>query len=307
MRLWATVWAFIRLGRLHFLAGGVILYALGVMIAVYTGVPLHPAALIWGQVAVTATQFMTHYANEYFDLEADRINRTPTSWSGGSRMLVEGRLLPRTALITALVSGGVALVANLALSLAIRPGLMTFALLLSAQLLAWFYSAPPLRLHSRGVGEVTTAIIVTLLTPLMGFYLQAGEIRLLPVLAVVPLCCLQVAMLLAIEFPDAEADRAVGKRTLVVQLGAASAAHLYCGLVLLAYASLPILWLMGLPLLVAVATVALSPLALWQIWRMQRGIWRDPARWNTLSFITIVLLMGTAVAELAAFIMLIFG
>ena len=38
---------------------------------------------------------------------------------------------------------------------------------------------------------------------------------------------LQVAMLLAIEFPDAEGDRAVGKRTLLVRLGVERTARLY--------------------------------------------------------------------------------
>ena len=47
---------------------------------------------------MTAAQLMTHYANDYFDLEADRANRTPTRWSGGSRVLPAGVLPPRVAL-----------------------------------------------------------------------------------------------------------------------------------------------------------------------------------------------------------------
>ncbi|MCA9910425.1 MAG: prenyltransferase, partial [Anaerolineae bacterium] len=103
---------------------------------------------------------------------------------------------------------------------------------------------------------------------------------------------------------DAEADRAVSKRTLVVRLGSSHAARLYIILLILAYVSLPLLWWMGLPPLVALAITLLSPLALWQIGRMHRGIWRDASRWNTLSFVTIVLLMGTVMAELAAFTIL---
>lgn len=219
--------ALIRLGRPHFLIGGVIFHALGVVMAVYAGAKLNLAAVLWGQIAVTATQWMTHYANDYFDLEADRANRTPTRWSGGSRVLVEGKLAPQIALIMACVLAGIALVAIGVLSISIQPGIGTLSVLLVALLLAWFYSAPPLRLHSRGIGELTTAMIVTLLTPLTGYYLQTGRVDWLPLLAVMPLCCLQVAMLVAIEFPDAVGDRQAGKRTLVVRFGPAVAARLY--------------------------------------------------------------------------------
>ena len=148
-----TLIAFIKLGRLHFLAGGVILHLLGVSMALLSGASFSLAALIWGQIAITSIQLMTHYANDYFDLAADRANTTPTNWSGGSRVLLSGAIPPRAALITALTLAAIALIANLVLSTTIRPGVATFALLLTAQALAWFYSAPPIRLHSRGVGE----------------------------------------------------------------------------------------------------------------------------------------------------------
>lgn len=300
-----TVWAFIRLGRVHFLVGGVLLHSLGIVMALYAGAEFHLAAVLWGQLAITATQLMTHYANDYFDLAADRANQTPIRWSGGSRVLVVEAVPTRVALVAALILGGTAFTANLVLSLWIRPGLMTFVLLFASLMLAWFYSAPPLRLHSRGLGELTTMLVVTLLTPLVGYYLQAEALARLPLLAVVPLCCFQVAMLLSIEFPDAEGDRQVEKNTLVVRLGAKTAARLYMSLILLVYAVLPLLVWAGLPSGVALAVLGLSPLALWQVWRASRGDWHNPARWNALAFYTIVLLMGTSAVELLTFILLI--
>ncbi len=299
------VMAWVQLGRPLFLGGGFVLHGLGVVMAIYAGAGLNVAALLWGQLAITATQLMTHYANDYFDLQADRLNQTPTNWSGGSRVLPDGMLPPRTALVTAMILAGVALGANVVLSTVIRPGLGTFALLFVAQFLAWFYSAPPLRLHSRGVGEVATAVIVPLLTPLTGYYLQAGELAILPFLAVIPLCFYQAAMLLAIEFPDAVGDALGGKHTLVVRLGAPAAARLYSAALLLALLILPPLWRAGLPLLVVLAAGVWFPLILWRVWRVYRGDWREPERWNQLGFYSIVLLMGIALAELATFVLLI--
>lgn len=296
-----TAVALVKLGRFHFLVGGVVLHLLGVAMALYAGATLNLAALLWGQLTITAIQLMTHYANDYFDLEADRANLTPTHWSGGSRVLVEGKLPALAARNAALLLAGIALAANLVMSAVVRPGMATFLFFLLAQALAWFYSAPPLRLHSRGVGEFVSMLLVTLLTPLTGFYLQSGSLAWLPLLAVLPLCCFQFAMLLAVEFPDEGGDRQVGKYTLVVRLGAPSAARLYVALLLVAYGMLPLLVHVGLPAPAALAVLGLLPLAGWQVWRMARSDWRRPARWNVLAFYTIVLLLMTAAAQTLAF------
>lgn len=300
----AGMWAFISLGRPHFLAGGLLLHALGVAMALYAGAPLNFSALLWGQTAVTATQLMTHYSNEFFDLPADLANPTPTRWAGGSRVLPQGRLSPSVALTTAVVFAALALSAAIMLALRVQPGRLTLPLLLLAMGLAWEYSAPPLQLHSRGWGELTVAFVVAGLTPLVGFYLQTGWLELLPLLAVIPLCCLQFAQMLTIEFPDAAGDAAVGKRTLVVRMGGAGAGRLLAAALVAAYGVLPVLGRLGLPPLVTVAAGLTVPLAIWQAWRVLRGAWAEPAQWDNVAFRGIVLLIGTASFELVAFLAL---
>jgi 1,4-dihydroxy-2-naphthoate octaprenyltransferase len=300
---------FVRLGRPLFLAGGFVMHGLGVAAALYSRAPLSLPALLWGQVAITATQFMTHYSNDYFDLAADRANRTPTTWSGGSRVLAEEEFPARIALAAALVFGLIALGADLTLAFVLRSGRWSLPLLLLALALAWGYSAPPLRLHARGLGQLTGVVVVSGLTPLIGFYLQAGRSVAWPspailLLAIFPLCCLQFAMLLAVDIPDLAGDAAVGKRTLVVRLGAARASSLYLLATLLAYASLPLLALAGLPPLVAAAACLTLPLAAWQILRTARGAWSEQRHWNSLIFWTIALLIATAVLETLAFLRL---
>jgi 1,4-dihydroxy-2-naphthoate octaprenyltransferase len=199
-----------------------------------------------------------------------------------------------------------ALGAALVLVLIVRPGLITLLLLLLALLLAWSYSAPPLQLHSRGLGELTVALVVPGLTPLVGFYLQTGRLDGLSLLAVVPLCCLQFAMLLVVEFPDAVGDAVAGKRTLVVRLGGARAARLHSVALLVAYAALPLLVLGGLPPVVAAVAALGTPLAAWQGWRVLHGAWKERNSWNGLALWSVVLLMGTATVELLAFLGLAF-
>ncbi|MCI0394754.1 MAG: prenyltransferase [Chloroflexi bacterium] len=295
---------FARLGRPLFLAGGVVFHGLGVLVALYRGATLNVPALIWGQMVVTAVQLMTHYSNDYFDLAADQANQTPTRWSGGSRVLADGRLAPRVALVAAVVLGSVALAASLWLALAIRPGGLALPLLLLALFLAWSYSAPPLQLNARGLGEITGAFLIPGLTVLAGFYLQAGRLEWLPFLAIFPLSCLQLAMLLAINFPDAAGDAAAAKKTLVIRWGPGRTIRLYLAALAAPYVTLPLSVVLGLPGTVALAVLACFPLALWQGRRMARGAWARPAQWNSLGFWSIGLLMCTAVAECLAFLWL---
>jgi len=294
----ARLGAFLKLGRPHFLIGGLLLFALGSVLARVEGAAIDWQRYVWGQVTITAAQWMTHYSNDYFDLDADRANSTPTRWSGGSRVLVQNLVAPRAALWAAVVLGIIALIA--AGVLATRPDAPRLVLPLSLLIivLSWCYSSPPLRLLSRGLGEATTTFVVTLLTPLLGFYAQSGALRPLPFLACFPLCCLQFSMLLNIELPDAAGDGAQGKRTLVVRRGAEWAARCSAGALILAFGSVPLLCMLGLPPRMAMLASLSAPLGLWQAVRLLRGAFRDPKSWETLGLCSVALLIATMVAEL---------
>jgi len=296
--------AFVRLGRPLFLTGGFVLYGLGAAIAARAGAAIDGHRYLWGQIAITATQLMTHYCNDYFDYAADRANLTPTRWSGGSRVLSAGELSRAVALIAALALAAIAVAATVCLVARAGAAPGVAALLAAAIVLAWEYSAPPLRLHSTGLGELDTALVVALLTPLVGFHAQAGRLDARPALALLPLCCLQFAMLLAIEFPDAAGDAATGKRTLVVRLGADAAARLYQIALVIAYGSLPLLAIAGVvPAAVAMLALLPAPIAAWQWARMRRGAYRQAAKWESLAFFSVALLIATSAAELVGFVL----
>jgi len=293
---------FLRLGRLLFLGGGFVLHGLGVAAALASGAPLNVAALVWGQVAITATQLMTHFSNEYFDLPYDRANQTPTRWTGGSRVLPDGLLAPWVALAAALVCGAAALGAVVVLRTAVGSSPLAVGLVGLGIVWSWAYSAPPFRLHARGLGEATVMLLVPGLTPLVGYALQTGRVDRMPVLVVAPLCLLQLAMQLSINFPDLAGDAASGKRTLAVRLGQPRAAHLHNIALAAAYLALPLLVWMELPVGVAAAALTLAPIAAWQLWRVARGAGADPRCWSSLIEWNIVLVMGSAALEAVALV-----
>lgn len=290
------------LGRPLHLLGGLLFSTLGVAMAAFRGYPINWSLALRGLLVIWAMQLMTHYSNEYFDLEADRANTTPTNWSGGSRVLVRGQVAPRVALQIALGMGLIAILAGSLLTLSSPAPWQTGLLLVVALGMAWSYSGPPLRLNWHAQGELTGALLVPGMTTLVGFQLQAGSITRLPLLAIVPLCCFQCAMLIAVNFPDAEGDRVAGKTTLVVRYGGQRAAWLYLATLFLAYALLPLLVVAGLPWRVGALLFLGTPIAAWLGWRVWRGGWHDPAAWDGLGFWSIGLLMGSALVELVGFV-----
>lgn len=302
--LWQRLGYLLRLGRPLHLAGGFVFNGLGLALALFLGVVLNWTAVFWCQVLITATQLMTHYSNDYFDQDADAATASPTRWSSGSRVLPDGLLPPRAALTAALLCGGVALGATAVLIFLVSAPIGTVGLACLSIFLAWNYSSPPLWMNRRGLGEISAALLVPGLTTLLSFQVQTGQVTLLPVLAVIPLCFFQFAMLLSVNFPDAVGDALVDKRTLVVIFGPQSTSALYLLVLIMPYLLLPLLVWLGLPAAAAFAVLLTLPLAAWQGWRIGRGAAVDPMRWEALAFWSIGLLLAAALLETAVFLIL---
>ena len=210
--------AFVRLSRPLFLYGGFAGVALGAAVAAWSGRRLDAATYLWVQALVTAFHLMVHYANDYFDRECDAGARR-TAWSGGSGVLVGGGLHPRVALIAALVCAGLGLAACARFALA---GNTTTALVgIAILVLAWCYSAPPVRLCARRLGELDTVIVVAVLVPFAGYAAFTGRIDDPVLTAVLAPAGAMFAMMLCVELPDANTDFLAGKRNLVVAWGPA--------------------------------------------------------------------------------------
>lgn len=223
-----TLLRVIRMGRLPFLAGGFLLFFMGALAAVWRGAPFDPATFGAGYAAFALVHLSVSYSNEYFDRESDRAGAR-TVFSGGSGVLVAHPKLAPAALAMALALNALAL--GLAASLAAL-GIVSAAfagMVVLGALLGWCYSAPPVRLVARGLGEVSTAVTLGALIPAAGYLLMAGrpDPVLLPLL--VPLLCYGTVFILSVELPDMEGDRAGGKQTFVVRHGRMASLRVIAG------------------------------------------------------------------------------
>lgn len=191
---------------------------LGEMLATVQGVRLDLGLLVVAHAFGVLDQLFIVWANDVADEADDRANAAPTPFSGGSRVLPEGKLRPR-ALARAAAGAALAMLALSVLAAVAldRPG-MPLAWALAVALL-WAYSFPPFRLSHGAGGAVTQAFGVMVVLPLLGFYLQLGEVRAFPWPALVPCVLLGLASHITTALPDHPADAAVGKRTWVVLHG----------------------------------------------------------------------------------------
>jgi 1,4-dihydroxy-2-naphthoate octaprenyltransferase len=252
----ASVRAFLRLSRPRFLAGGLAGGALGTAIAAFERGTVDWRAYALAQVTICAFQLMTHFANDYFDRFGDAgANRT--AFSGGSGALVDGTVRPGVALRAALLCAalGIAGAAGLALL-----GLtLAAAIAIEIGLLAWCYSAPPLRLLGRGLGEATTALVVAVLVPLCAFSAQGTALDTRAIAGTLAGAAAMFAMMFGVEFPDLAVDAASGKRNLLVRLGARDGLRIAVAAVAAIYLAAAVAVACGAPALYAIALVLTLP------------------------------------------------
>ncbi len=261
--------AFARLARPAFLAGGFTGFALGAVVARFDGHAIAWQAYLLGQIMVSAYHLMVHFGNDYYDQETDAIT-VRTAWSGGSGVIPNGDLPAWVALVASLACAAIGIAATIAEAAA--GNLLLAALGLAIGFLGWSYSAPPMRLLARGLGELDTIAVVAVLVPLCGYAAFAGTLAPHAFAATLPGACAMFAMMLTVEIPDVAADAATGKRNLVVRWGAGravviarllagGAALLLVAIGTFAFATLPVALVAAIPVaLIAGAYAAVDRL-----------------------------------------------
>ncbi|HML22926.1 MAG TPA: prenyltransferase [Aggregatilinea sp.] len=230
--------AFIRLSRFHFLPLPLLTYAVGLALANRDRGGLDAGRLLAGAGIELLAQLSAAYFNDYWDRPTDAINTRRTLLSGGSGVLNTGFLPPWIAL-----AAGIAcqIGALLGATLAGLPSI-SWLLLAGALFAALFYTAPPLKLGWRGLGELTTGIVAALIVPQWAYSLQTGHLSLDLFLICLPLLPIVASLFLAIAAPDLPADAQVGKHTLPVIVGEGRIAWLYAGMVSVGVLAALVLW-----------------------------------------------------------------
>ena len=94
-----------------------------------------------------------------------------------------------------------------------------FLIIFGASLVGWFYSAPPIRLVSRGLGEIAVALVTGFAIPSLGYLSIRGQLDPIFVYLTIPFVMYGLVLSLSLHVPDVDVDRKGGKRNLAVRLG----------------------------------------------------------------------------------------
>jgi 1,4-dihydroxy-2-naphthoate polyprenyltransferase len=264
--------------------------------------------LVWARLAVALAGVVclhlgANLANDYFDYVTgcDGMNPEPTPFSGGSRVIQRGLISARAILGASCAFWAVAAVLGLWLNAEmnrVRPGDTVLWLGLAGLAGGLFYSAGPLRLSYRGVGEVVVFALFGPLSVTGSYFCQTGHLSWLPILASVPAGLLVLAILLVNEVLDVDWDARAHKRTLVVRLGRRRGYAFYLTVYIGAYA-----WLAGgavAGVYPRLALVALAPLVF--VGRLSPGVaLRDRVGNVNASRLTVVSHTVSAALVMAAY------
>lgn len=242
-QLWQKTGAWLKSLRLQFYPMTWIAYTAGALAAFPAdGVFANP--LFWlGYLCLFLLEVATVLINEVVDFQSDRSNRFFSTFTGGSRVLVDGLLSPREIRI-GIAAALIALLASAALLLSMTTANTSAAMSVLGvmTILALGYTAPPFKLCYRGLGELDVGITHSLGAILGGYVLLGGAWNdPLPWLLSAPLLLAILPSIILSGIPDMEADAAAGKRTLAVRLGQRRTLMLASVITLLA-AGVSLLW-----------------------------------------------------------------
>ncbi|TRO54924.1 prenyltransferase [Candidatus Bathyarchaeota archaeon] len=208
----------LKIIRVHIVAGGVLAFSLGALLALASGGSFNPALVVSAYGVVLLGDLSSHYSNDYFDVEVDRHIKQKKIFAG-SAILVNH---PNLRSFSKAISIALLVCANvLALSIFLFLGapIEIFIVIAGASLVGWFYSAPPLRLSSRGFGELAVACVTGFAIPGLGYLAVRGQFDPLFFYLAVPFVMYGLMLSLSLEAPDAEIDQKGGKRNFVVRKG----------------------------------------------------------------------------------------
>lgn len=175
-----------------------------------------------GYLILFLIELCTILVNEYNDYDTDRLNNNFSMFTGGTRVIVDGRLSFREVKI------GIALVVSLMVVSSyflsqINPSdsALSFAILIILGLfLGLGYTLPPLKFSYRGAGELVVSITHSIYVIICGFVFQGGAWNApWPWFVSIPLFFSIFAAITLAGIPDRPADQAVRKQTLAVILG----------------------------------------------------------------------------------------
>lgn len=228
-----SVW--FRVIRVRFLLASVIAVSVGLSLNWWQN-----SSIDWFDAVLTFAGVMALHAsvdllNDFWDFKRGIDTKTTrTKMSGGTGVLPEGLLKPSSVYRT-----GVAfLIIGSAIGgyFVFNDGVIIAMILGFAILSIYFYST---KIVDYGLGEFFVAVKGSMIV-IGTFFIQSGQISLESILAGIAVGSLSALVLFIASFPDHDADKSKGRKTLVITVGKEKATKLFWVFPLISYVAIVI-------------------------------------------------------------------
>ena len=248
-----SVW--LRVIRVRFLLASVIAVSVGLALTWRQNFSIDPLDAILIFAGVMALHASVDLLNDFWDFKRGIDTKTKrTKMSGGTGVLPEGLLKPSSvyrAGIVFLIIGSV-----IGSYFVITHGIIIGIILGFAILSIYFYST---KIVDSGLGEFFVAVKGSMIV-IGTFFIQSGEITIESILGGIVVGVLSSLVLFIASFPDHDADKSKGRKSLVIAVGKEKAAKLFWIFPLISYITIIIGVSANLFPLVSLITLVTIPL-----------------------------------------------
>ena len=226
-----SVW--FRVIRVRFLLASVIAVSVGLALNWWQHNSLEPFDAILTFAGVMALHASVDLLNDFWDFKRGiDTNTKRTKMSGGTGVLPEGLLKPSTVYRAGILF---LIIGSLIGSYFVITDGITIAIILGFAILSiYFYST---KIVDSGLGEFFVAVKGSMIV-IGTFFIQSGAITLESILAGIFVGSLSSLVLFIASFPDHDADKSKGRKTLVISVGKQKAAKLFWIFPLVSYGSI---------------------------------------------------------------------
>jgi len=215
-----SVW--FRVIRVRFLLASVIAVSLGLALNWWQNFSIDPLDAILIFAGVMALHASVDLLNDFWDFKRGIDTKTKrTKMSGGTGVLPEGLLKPSSvyrAGVAFLIIGSV-----IGSYFVITDGIIIGIILGFAILSIYFYST---KIVDSGLGEFFVAVKGSMIV-IGTYYIQSGQITIESILGGIVVGVLSSLVLFITSFPDHDADKSKGRKSLVIAVGKEKAAKLF--------------------------------------------------------------------------------
>lgn len=217
--------------RIKFLLASIIAVTNGIAISYWKTGELDFVYALLTYFGIICLHTSVDLLNDYWDFKRGiDTNTKRTKYSGGTGVIPENLIdskLIYCAGVIFLILGGL-----IGLYFVTIKGILILILLIFAIISIYFYST---NIVNAGLGELFVAIKGSMIV-LGSYYIQSDQIDLTSIYVGIIIGLLSAVVLLVTSFPDYEADKKSGRRTLVIVMGKENSIKLFITIVTITYA-----------------------------------------------------------------------